>query len=287
MIDRSNSVHPTMPQTITDLSIDAVIDAIESNLIEASATLGRSASGVVYRAPDVTWVYTGYPLLSRVMRARFNGGEAEERVNQILSCFKKWDASVSWIIGPGSAPLKLAELLHKAGFGSSESRTAMAMNLTTESPSPDPSWPSGLRIQIVSDEVGLRAWATLSSETTFQGDSDGAVQIFCPANAGSEPRCRYYLGYLDGQPIARAMSFTDNDITGIYWLTTLRTHRGRGVGQAMAHRLLSDARTAGSRMAVISTPQTGLELCRRIGFKSYCQFHVYHWPPSPLRMPYA
>ena len=274
-----------MPQITTDLSPSAVVDAIESNLIEASTTLGRSANGVVYRGNEVTWVYTGHPLLSRVMRARFSGDEAEDRVHEILGCFKKWDASVSWIIGPGSAPLKLGELLHKAGFGSSESRSAMAMVLGSELP--EPAWPPGLRIQNVADEVGLRAWATLSSDTVFHGDSDGAVQIFSPTNAGSDSRCRYYLGYLDGQPIARAMSFTDNEITGIYWLTTLRSHRGRGVGHAMAHRLLTDARKTSSRMAVISTPQTGLELCRRIGFKSYCQFNVYHWPPSPLRMPYA
>ena len=287
MISSSKSASATLPQIITDLSPQAVVDAIESNLIEASATLGRSANGVVYRGPDVAWVYTGFPLLSRVMRARFSSEEAEDRVSKILGCFKKWDASVSWIISPGSSPMKLGELLHNAGFGSSESRSAMAMTLSTDLADSDPAWPVGLRIQTVSDEVGLRAWATLSSDAVFHGDSDGAVQIFSPANAGGDSRCRYYLGYLDGQPIARAMSFADGDVTVIYWLTTLRTHRGRGVGKAMAHRLLSDARQSGSRMAVISTPQTGLELCRQMGFKSYCQFHVYHWPPSPLRMPYA
>jgi GNAT superfamily N-acetyltransferase len=209
-------------------------------------------------------------------------------VNEILGCFKKWDAAVSWLIGPGSTPIKLAESLHKAGFGSSESRTAMAMSLITDpSDVTAPPWPGGLRVQSVTDEVGLRAWATLSSDASFNGDADGAVRIFSPQNAGGHPNCRYYIGYLDGQPIARAMSFTDAEITGIYWLTTLRPFRGRGVGQAMAHRLLSDARQAGSKLAVIPTPQSGLELCRRIGFKPYCQYNVYHWPPSPLRMPYA
>src|SRR5439155_2667274 len=141
-----------MPIAIADLSPEAVIEAIESNLVDASATLGRTMDGVIYRGSDVMWVYTGFPALSRVMLARFPQEEAEDRVAEIRSYFKQWDAGVSWVVGPTSWPPKLGEYLHSQGFGSSELWTGMAMHLATLPPAPEDR-PAGLRIQMVTDEA--------------------------------------------------------------------------------------------------------------------------------------
>jgi GNAT superfamily N-acetyltransferase len=272
-----------MPEAIAQFSPEAVIEAIESNLVDASAALGRTMEGVVFRGSDVTWVYTGFPSLSRVLLARFPQEEAEDRVAEILSYFKQWDAAVSWVVGPTSWPPKLGEYLHEQGFGSSEVWTGMAMDLTALPPQLDR--PDGLRIQTVTDTTGLRSWATLSPDPAEHGDDEGAVHVFAPDNAGGDARSRYYLAYLDGAPVGRCMSFTRGDTVGLYWITTRPEFRDRGIAAAVAHKALEDAHENGARVAVMPASVRGQTLCGRLGFKAYCQFSVYVWPPSPIRMP--
>lgn len=274
-----------MPEAIAHFQPEAVIEAIEGNLVDASAALGRTMEGVVFRGSDVTWVYTGFPSLSRVLLARFPQEEAEDRVAEILSYFKQWDAAVSWVVGPTSWPPKLGEYLHQQGFGSSEVWTGMAMDLSALAAQDDR--PAGLRVQTVTDTAGLRAWATLSPdpvELAAEGQ-DGAVGVFAPDNAGGDTRSRYYLAYLDGAPVARCMSFTRGEHVGLYWITTRPEHRGRGIGAAVGHKALADAKENGVRIAVMPASQRGQPLSGRLGFKPYCQFSVYVWPPAPLRMP--
>src|ERR1700722_15205064 len=118
-----------MPDPIANHSPEAVIEAIEGNLIDASVALGRTEEGVVFRGSDVTWVYTGYRALSRVMRARFSPEEAEDRVAEIAECFRQWDARVVWVVGPSPWPPQLNDYLHDAGFNTNETWMGMAVDL--------------------------------------------------------------------------------------------------------------------------------------------------------------
>ena len=258
---------------IAELSPEGVIEAIETNLVDASAALGRTMDGVVYKGSDVMWVYTGFPALSRVMLARFPQEEAEDRVAEILSYFKQWDAAVSWVVGPTSWPPKLGEYLHNQGFGSSELWTGMAVNLAT------------LPEALDDRPAGLRSWATLSAEPGAKPEDEAAVGVFSADNAGSDARSRFYLAYLDGKPVARCMSYNRGDTIGLYWLTTLPQHRGHGIAGAIGHRALADARDTGGRLAVMPAPLRSHSLCERLGFRAYCQFSVYVWPPAPIPMP--
>src|SRR5205085_1704839 len=119
-----------MSQPIGPLSPSAVIEAIEGNLVDSSAALGRSEDAVVYRGSDVTWIYTGTPLASRVLSARFTPEDAQDRVAEIHRFFKEWSAPVSWVVGPSSYPPTLGEYLSASGFGNGESWTGMAMDLS-------------------------------------------------------------------------------------------------------------------------------------------------------------
>jgi hypothetical protein len=272
-----------MPNAMTDLSPQAVIQAIEENLLDSSASLGRTEEGVVFRGTDVTWIYTGFPALSRVLQARFAFEDAEDRIAEILGYFKQWDASVTWVVGPSSFPPRLGEYLHNHGFGSLEIWSGMALNLAHLPARIEP--PDSLRIQVVSDTASLRTWATLSADAGTNGDAEAIASVFSPKNAGGDSRCRYYLGYRNGQPIARGMSFTRDQVVGLYWFATHPTCRDPGAAAAMVHRALEDAVAAGASIAVMPLRPSDENLGTQLGFKPYCQFHVYAWPPSPIRMP--
>jgi hypothetical protein len=264
-----------MPEPIGNFSPSAVIEAIEASLVDSSAALGRSEDGIVFRGSDVTWVYTGGPALSRVLAARFTSEDVQDRVLEILGYFKSWDASVSWVVGPSSYPPGLGDYLHASGFGIFETWMGMAMNL---SHLPKIECPPELDIQHVCDDEGLRAWATLAADPACQ-DPREAVNVFSPGNAGSDSRCRYYLGSLNGKPISRAMTVRRDDVVGLYWVATMNEHSGKGYCEAMVRRAMQDAAASSAKAIVMAVPSSGQSFCEQLGFKPYCQFNVYNWPP--------
>jgi hypothetical protein len=271
-----------MPESIGSFTPSAVIEAIETSLMDSSAALGRSEDGIVFRGSDVTWVYTGTPALSRVLGARFTSGDVQDRVLEILNYFKSWDASVSWVVGPSSYPPKLGDYLHASGFGIGETWLGMAMDLS-HLPVATKQSASALDIQLVSDDEGLRAWATLRAG--LADDSQEAAYVFSPENAGGDARSRYYLGYLDGRPVSRAMSFRRGDVVGLYWLDTILEHRGKGYRAAMVRRAMQDAAASSAKALVMAAPIGGQSFCEQLGFKLYCQFNVYSWPPARTTSP--
>jgi hypothetical protein len=272
-----------MPDPIGNLSPEAVIEAIEGNLIESSVALGRTEEGVVFRGSDVTWVYTGYRALSRVMRARFSPEEAEDRVAEIADCFREWNAPVAWVIGPSSWPPQLKDYLHDSGFNANETWMGMATDLQAIKPAPPSK--EKLRIEQITGKDQLEAWTLLSDET-WSGDAvAGALNIFSPDNAGSDPRCRYYLGYLGSTPVVRGMACVTSEAAGVYWLSAKPEHRDKGFDLALATRAFTDARDTGTRLGVIPAKSITSPLCVHLGFKPYCQFNIYHWPAVPLRTP--
>jgi GNAT superfamily N-acetyltransferase len=259
-----------MPQAIGSFSPSAVIEAIEASLVDSSTALGHSEDGIVFHGSDVTWVYSGCPTLSRVLCARFTSDGVQDRVLEILGYFKSWDASVSWVVGPTSYPPALGDYLHAIGFGICETWIGMAMNLAER---PKVGTPRGFSIQHVSDEARLHAWAAL-----FQEERE-VVDIFAPANAGGDARSRYYLGCLNGRPVSRAMTFRRDDVVGLYWVATIKEQRRKGFSAAVIHQAMEDAAHAGAKAIVMAVPVGSQSFCEKIGFKPYCHFDVYNWPP--------
>jgi hypothetical protein len=270
-----------MPDPIANLSPESVIEAIEGNLIDASVALGRTEDGVVFRGSDVTWVYTGYPALSRVMRARFAPEEAEDRVAEIAECFRQWNAPVAWVVGPSSFPPELGDHLRESGFITSEIWMGMAIDLIDLPRVPSP---ASLKIELITETEQLKTWALLSTEMWTGEATEGALSIFSPDNAGSDPRCRYYLGYVGGKPVARGMACVRGETAGLYWINSKPEFAEEGYDQALAIRALSDARDSGARLGVMPA-RTHNTLSQRLGFKPYCQFNIYAWPASSLKIP--
>ena len=266
-----------MPEPIGPFSPEAVIEAIEANLVGASVALGRTEDGVVFRGSDVTWVYTGYRSLSRVLRARFAEDQAEDRVAEVCDCFREFDAPVCWLVGPTSWPPNLPDLLVEGGFGPAELWMGLARDLSPlESPAP-----SGCTVVRATSKIDLQIWTGVGGAP---GSCDGQLpdpataDIFAPDNAGGDPRCRYYLATLaDGRPVARGMAYQQDDVVGLHWLACDDPTAGHD--RAVAARILADARATGARLAVTAGRGAAQATARRLGFAPYCQYNVHAWPP--------
>ncbi len=80
-------------------------------------------------------------------------------------------------------------------------------------------------------------------------------------------------------PVATSQLFVGHGVAAVHLVVTLSELRCRGIGSAMTRHVLSEARTLGYRVGVLTASPFGIGSYRRIGFQDYCLFQHYEWQP--------
>jgi GNAT superfamily N-acetyltransferase len=93
---------------------------------------------------------------------------------------------------------------------------------------------------------------------------------------GNDFPWRYYLGRLDGKPVATSKLFRGEGTAAVHHVVTVHGARRQGIGTAMALRVLHEASAMGYRVGVLTSSPEGIGSYRRIGFREYCWFRRYH-----------
>jgi ribosomal protein S18 acetylase RimI-like enzyme len=98
----------------------------------------------------------------------------------------------------------------------------------------------------------------------FREDESANVETgsIHPASILSDSRMSMLTGRVDGRPVAAAMSYSLDDVVGIFGVTTIPSARRRGYGSALTRALVDP------RLPAALTPSAMAErLYRRLGFE--------------------
>jgi ribosomal protein S18 acetylase RimI-like enzyme len=91
---------------------------------------------------------------------------------------------------------------------------------------------------------------------------------------------RHYLASIGGDPVATCSLFLGAGVAGVYDVSTLPERRRRGIGAAITHFAMADARANGYRMAILHASSLGLGMYRSLGFEELCDIGQYVWVPE-------
>jgi GNAT superfamily N-acetyltransferase len=102
-------------------------------------------------------------------------------------------------------------------------------------------------------------------------------RIFGGLSLGNALPWRHYVGLLHGEPVATSSLFLGTESAGIYCVATLPEARKQGIGAAVTLAALQAARDRGYHLAILQSSALGRNVYRRLGFREYCTYHLYHW----------
>jgi len=85
-------------------------------------------------------------------------------------------------------------------------------------------------------------------------------------------RLRFWLGCVDGHPVAGSMSFVCAGVVGIYGVSTIPDARGRGYATAMTSAAIG---ADPALPAVLQPSQAAESLYRRLGFRRFASFRTW------------
>src|SRR6185436_1296055 len=105
----------------------------------------------------------------------------------------------------------------------------------------------GLKIERVRTAQALEIFARLTA-SNWQPPDQSVVEFYRRGAHAvlSDPSPQwFYIGFLDSDPVATTEVTIGGGVAGLYNISTLSRCRGRGIGSAMTHQTLTDARAAG------------------------------------------
>jgi len=261
-----------------------IAGAIEENLYEYLAWLGRVRGGESHIAPDVRWAYSGCPVLNFVFAARFEPSQVEASIERVLEKCRQWGQLVFWITGPSSRPGDLASHLAAYGFEPRPPCIGMAMDLAQL---PEDALPVGFTVKRVSDPDELSTWAgTWVRDINLAFPlllGDTFHTVFRELGLGPRLPWTHYLGFAGGSPVATCTVFVHADVIGLYWVKTVPEMRRQGLATTICRHALREAASAGGRLAVLHSTPMGEGVYRKLGFQEHCRFGWFVWKPEQLR----
>jgi ribosomal protein S18 acetylase RimI-like enzyme len=270
----------TYPPPLPAIHPATIVGAIDANITAYLLSYATLPGASLHHDSGVAWVDSGLPssVYNAAVAARFDRKTADAGIESVLAHFRRVDRPFTWHIGPTSTPDDLGPRLLAKGFEFGEDEPGMAASL--EIIDQDTTAPKGLEIDVVADERTLRDWV----DVWLFPLSEDARQMFRDRLShralSRDGPWRYYVGRLDGRPVATVERFAGAGVVSIQYVVTLPEARRRGIGAAMTRHAMTDARHLGYHVAVLTASPDGVGIYRRLGFREYCRFTRYEWVPG-------
>jgi GNAT superfamily N-acetyltransferase len=254
-----------------------LLEAMDSNLAEHACHLHRTTSGMtVVVEGDILIADSGlgHDTFNIVASARFNQEEADNRIREVITRIMQAERPFSWWVGPASRPLDLGERLIAAGMKATESEAAMYSSLTDI---PELSATPNLKIELVTTPAQLRDVASVIA-ANWDPIAEDVIRFYdLVTEAALSPDCKakYFVGYVDDEPVAVSEIFTYAGVVGLYGVAVLSSMRRRGYGTALTLAPLHHAREQGEEVAVLQASADGQYVYTQLGFIPSGEFTEY------------
>ena len=152
--------------------------------------------------------------------------------------------------------------------------TAMSHNLTVID---QPDSKNKLTIKLIDKQNDLRKWLDIVEEE-LMGSKKLNYKLF--ESLLEEGNSYFFLGIQNDKPVATSFLFKGKSSAGIYLVSTLKTHRKKGIGKLMTLKCLEMAKELKCKKVDLQATDLGKKVYESTGFKDYGAIHVFRITPA-------
>jgi GNAT superfamily N-acetyltransferase len=270
-----------MTDILNDFSEQALIKAIENNDYALTPFSHNWERAEVYSGTDMCWCLTdiSFPMCNAAFHIRLKPEQVDAAIESFKAKANRKKVPVQWYIGHDTQPANLGDKLAAHGFTTYGGGAGMAIDLKKMNEGFP--LPSGLRIIEVKDTNTLKTWCHVTSVGFGMPEpAETALLEWFKTDIEYNQPVKFYLGLLEGKPVATSMYFLGEGVVGIYFVATLPEARNRGIGFAVTQKPLREGREIGYRTGILQASRMGEPVYRKMGFKEYCRVQSYTWLPK-------
>jgi GNAT superfamily N-acetyltransferase len=247
-----------------------LLHACDVNLwLSNAAFLGTSLKGEVVESHDLFITNCGFP------ETEFNRAFLKAPDGDLAAAFERAEAYFRGAELPFAFTVRsdreaeCAEALKAAGYERQAETPGMVL-----APIRDESRPiGGLEIREVTTDADLARF----QETAFEGFGfpTQAGHLFITEQFLKKPGVKLYLGLMGGEPVCTSSMVPTPGIAGIYWVSTVESHRRRGLGEAITWAVVRAGIENGCPTASLQASEAGEPVYARMGFETPVHYVKY------------
>lgn len=254
-----------------NLTQNEMCSLIEDGLVDYVKTVSKNGSRPFVLNEKIGWVKTFPTAWSNyIFYSNFDIKDVDNELSQVISKINDGELPCEWVVGPKSKPINLCNYLEKNNFVKQYDMAGMAINIMDMDTSV--TIPKDVNIVAADNEEMIKLWADVVSKGLWNGNTFEACLF---ENLIHDPNFKFYLAFLNGEPVASSMLQLSKGVASIDMVSTLRKYWHMGIGTAMTKIPLLYAKDKGYKIGVLQASEAGEHGYRKIGFEEYCRFNVY------------
>ena len=201
----------------------------------------------------------------------FNDDYAEEMLNEAEKFFKTTNFSYSvWV--KDHEDYKLEKILKQKGLkpkrepGSSVMIINEKINLLE--------LPNGFELKRVTSEKEINDFA-LVTKSAFDKTDEVIECMFSSNKTLIDSNVISFVIYKNDEPVATALTVMSDCIAGIYWVGTIESERGQGLGGYIAQAATNIGFELGAEAVILQASAVGERVYNKLGYKKITLYRSY------------
>jgi len=260
-----------------DAELRRIVDA---NLVEYGRFMARATPGGQATEEAGALLVAGATASPAIVNSAFMARSSVDPAAMLpaASTFFRTRAHGYGIWTRDDADAALEAALPAAGF---VLVTDMPLMVLDDQPPERPA-PAGVIVLPVTDEAGAEDFRLVALDGFAEDEEErSAVESKFTAAAGLlAPEVASAVAYVDGRPVAAAMSFTAVGCARISWVGTLPEHRRRGLGAAVTRAAIRGGFDRGARFSALESSALGAPVYRALGFREIGRNRIWSLPST-------
>lgn len=208
-----------------------------------------------------------FNIITNLVFSRSNINTVRDYIRTTRRPFSCW-------VGPGRCTPSQSRILEENGFEFVESEKAMWLDLNQIHEVP-PIENFAMR-KVLSDSDVL-SFAHITASNWTPPDQNVIAFYTMIAGMASKKKCpiEFFIGNYEDEPVCTAEVVMENNVAGLYNVSTRASHRRKGLGWATTMFCLLEAKKRDCTAAVLQASVEGVPLYKKIGFIDVGEYQEY------------
>ena len=261
-------------KTMSINKIDDIKNKADKNLLSSILRRNKLASGAKRINLDESLIYTlGVDRADGHLNGVFclNTENQDKLINEAIDFFKEQNRDfVVWV--KDHTDSKLENILKSKGY--SAVREPGIAGMMIESKIEEKEATSGYTLKRVESVKRVSDYAKVI-KNAFYKDEKILDAMFSNVNSLMNDETNAFILYKDDEPIAAASTLYAEGIAGIYYLGTVESHRGHGIGSFMTMVATNAGFDMGANTVILQASQVAEPIYKKLGYKVITHYRWY------------
>lgn len=200
-----------------------------------------------------------------------NDDYAEEMLKKADDFFNDLDLDYTvWV--REHADFKLEKVLKARGF--SPRRTPGSAVMAIEERVRVADLPDGFKVKGVNNREDIEDFARVTKEAFEKTDIEVDKMYETEETLVHDDIIAYVI-YKEDQPVSAVMTVISEDVAGIYWVGTVKSARGQGVGSYVAQIATNAGFDSGKNLVILQASEAGEKVYTKLGYQTLTRYRTY------------